>query len=531
VTEGFTRRRFLETTGSAALAASLVGVGCSEDSDSANQSVLTIAVASDAGSADPHNFPEPRANEQAANIFDTLMWRPLDPKTGFPVAETAPTALVKSLDGNADKTEFIFTLASGRRFASGNPVTVDDVIWSLRRIGAASTGQHNFGLANIDPENPATKIDDRSFRVTASAPSNLILLMMTNIDFSMFDRAEYVKHASKSDPWANDWAKNHAAGGGPYVLGAVTPGVSSKLRRNPHYVGRFKPRFKRISLPVVPSVSNRVSLLERGNADLADVLPKQRIKALEDNPDLRVVDRESTRWVRLFMNNTVGPFKSKALRQAVNYAIPYDTIIDRVYYGYAKRDPGPIPGGDLYQNPELELYDTDLARAKVLAQQSGVTPTSVELVYDSVSKPEMEPLAIIVQAALKEIGIQVQLKPMQPTPFSQGLLSKKWESLLFEGSWFVPDPANTLAWFKTGDPFNLVNYSNPRVDRLVKELAVEVEPEKRRALAHEVQEIVRDDAPQGWLARPNSTAVMRKNIRGYYPHPTNLLHYRFMSRA
>jgi peptide/nickel transport system substrate-binding protein len=486
---------------------------------------LNVAVAKDTESFDAMVIAFIRSDEMCANLYETPMWWPLV-NGAFQYPQPAPY-FVKSVQANANKTDFLFTIPTDHTFAgSGNPVTVDDVVWSLQRMGTTGLGGFYYGVVNVDPKNPVSKVSDTQFRIKTSAPSNFLLQVLSTESFSIYDSKVFKQHATSQDRWALNWAKTNAAGSGPYTLSNVQVGVGSTLTANPKYKGHMSVRNPGVNFSVVPSVSDRVSILEKGAVDIAQAIPKQRLKDLSAQPNIKIIRRRSTYQHYLVMDTQKGPFTDVRLRQAVNYALPYDKILADVFYGYAVRLTGPVPSGGFLHDPSLRYYNTDVSKATKLVQEAtGGKSVTVDYYYDPVTVPENGPLATVVQAALGAVGINLTLHPTQPSVFAQQKYAKQYELFQDQIIFWVDDPAYGLEWYHTGDFYDYSAYSNPSVDKWLKEIGSSTNPAVRQQLAYELQQKVVDDAPYAWIAQADIAYAARSNVNGFAPHPTDMMYF------
>ena len=159
-------------------------------------------------------------------------------------------------------------------------------------------------------------------------------------------------HAAADDPWATRWLKTNDAGGGPFVLERWTPGSEIVLRRNEHYwAGPAK--LKQIAFKIVPEAATRTLLLRSGAVDVATDLPFQDILTLQGDPNMQVLSYPSTIVKYLAMNLKTPPFDQVKVRQAVSYAVPYDTILKEVVKGFGRPLKSLAPEGMLTADPSL----------------------------------------------------------------------------------------------------------------------------------------------------------------------------------
>ena len=465
-------------------------MACVAETSDVASSLMTIAVTGDPTTLDPANAADPtNTNELICALHDTLM---LWPVVGNHLQYPTPVPnLVTSYTVNAAKTHYEFTLRTDRKFASGRPITVDDVVWSLNRLGQTGLGQFLLATVNINPKSVATQIDVQHFSISSSGPANILPQLLAIYNFAILDKTAYLAGATAKDPWALTWAATHTAGAGPYVLTTDTSGVGQTLTINPNYVGPRKPHFTQVKRQIVPDVSDRVALLQKAGVDIAEGVPFSRLTQLASDPSLRVYHTPSQAFVYLTMNLLSGPFTNHTLRQAIAAAIPTDEIIKSVYYGYAQPLQNiVIPSGGVGFDPKVPGFVYDPTNAATLAQKSGVKNLKTQIAYDTTNAEHTE-IAAIVQAALAPIGIQATPMPLPPATFQTEFFQHKLPMAVYAGLGYVDDPNyNPAAFWQSKSFADFTGYKNPTVDATLYDLHHTSSDAERLVLAAKLQALV-----------------------------------------
>ena len=208
------------------------------------------------------------------------------------------------------------------------------------------------------------------------------------------------------------------------------------------------------------------------------------------------------------------------LRQAISYAYPYDDVLEGVYFGAASRGGGPIPSTTPTFDPDAPFYYQDLDKARELLAESEYAGEVLELFIDGTLAFAPE-LAIVVQASLAQIGVNVEIVRLSAGDFHENVFaedSTKTDPLearinpmpffLFyfgSGSW-VNEPQYHMELFWEVDAYAMrSNYSNPLVtEKLEAAKLLSPDQEERVQLYKDVQAIMLEDAPAVWLAEPHS---------------------------
>src|SRR5260221_11590356 len=315
-------------------------------------------------------------------------------------------------DWNLTATSVTFKLRKDATFHDGTPVTANDVKWSFDRavtVGGFPTFQMKAG--SLEKPEQFVAVDDHTFRIDFIRKDKLTLPDI-GVPVPIVINSELAKkHATDKDPWAMEWLKNNEAGGGAFRIDKWTPGQEVVYQRFDQWKSGPLPKVQRVIWRMVPSAGNRRALLERGDADISFELPPKDVAELAAGKKLTVVGTPiENAIIYLGMNVKVAPFDNVKVRQAVAYAIPYQKIMDAVMFGRGK----PMFGGPSAVKtpdwPQPTPYVTDLARAKALLAEAGhpdgfETTLSFDLGFAVIN----EPLCVLVQESLSQIGIKVTL--------------------------------------------------------------------------------------------------------------------------
>jgi peptide/nickel transport system substrate-binding protein len=228
-------------------------------------------------------------------------------------------------------------------------------------------------------------------------------------------------------------------GTGPYRLDEWRPGRRFILSRNPHY-WREGPRFERVEFRVVPDDAQRMALVERGEADIADNVPLEDFDRLGQRSDLRLVVGSGHRVLFLALRVDRPPFNDPRLREAIDVTLDRARLVERVLLGRAQPASQILPRGIVGYVPELAPATQDRERARRLLAAAGY-PSGLTLRLDGPNNRYVRDEAILREVAeqLAEVGIRAQAHAMDKTAFFE--LIEKGDSV-----------AHLLGWAsETGD--------------------------------------------------------------------------------
>jgi glutathione transport system substrate-binding protein len=203
------------------------------------------------------------------------------------------------------------------------------------------------------------------------------------------------------------------------------------------------------------------------------------------------------------MNTQKEPFTDKRVRQALNYAVDKQAIIDAVLQGYGKPVDSPLAPRVWGYTPVM-TYPYDLEKAKAMLAEAGVG--NVKTTLWCAESTEAREVAVAIQGQLKEVGFDLEVVPMEAAtlnaerfkPFEENKSMMNyagWSPSTGDADWGLRPLLATEAWPPT--LFNLAFYSNPAFDEQIKAGLATADPEKRKAAYAIAQRIVMEDAP--WI--------------------------------
>ncbi|MER3486560.1 MAG: hypothetical protein C4345_11940 [Chloroflexota bacterium] len=415
-------------------------------------------------------------------------------------------------------TEVTFTVRKGLKFPDGTPLDAEAIKLSLDRcLNVAAVGSFLFAMVGITKPEQFELLDSRHIRFHLPKPTSLLFGNMAMFYGSAILNPRIVKeHATKADPNAQGWLKTHTAESGWYTLKQWDVGSGWTLAANPSF---WEPvRTKEIRFQVVPDAQQRELLIRSGKVDIALGIPIKDVPALRRDPNLTVLSIPSRAVAWAGFDVTSKPFDNKLVRQAISYAIPYDTIMREVLKGQGVQLKSPIPKGTPYSNFGYWHYNTDYEKAKSLLARAGYGKGfSVQLDIPT-GNPIDEQTAFWIQQGLQKIGVDVSINKQPAAAFTGQLQAKKHKFWFSSQSWISinNDPFYHLYWLFAQDCCTYGNYQNPKVVSLVNKYVNRPlrDPERIKAV-NEAQRIIVEDAPWVFLFQPPWIGVLRKNVKGF----------------
>jgi peptide/nickel transport system substrate-binding protein len=403
---------------------------------------LTVAIDAQPTGFDPvtADDPSPGAASVSNEIFSTL---------------TVPTAkgtyvpyLAKSVTPNSNDSVWTITLRSGMEFADGTPINAAAIKYNLARVeasGGAFTEAQSFNVASALTLVVTMKAPWAAFPAALSGQPGWIA-SPTAI------KAEGKTFATKP------------VGSGPYELQSWSQGNQIVLVANPHFWRKGLPYIPKVTYKIITDSSARLSALEAGNVDAAEVQPSQAIAA-------GINKSKQYQWQYLangvdlvYFNTGVAPLNNLTARKALATATNRPALIASIWRNVGGVANSPIPSTNPFYTP-ANFPAFNITQAKQLvAQYKQQTGQALAVTLSSSNDPTAELEAQALQSMWQAAGINVTLAaPQEAGTYSETVIGKKFQAAIFGFPPILdPDQWYTLIWTPQG-VLNVANYNNPTI--------------------------------------------------------------------
>lgn len=440
--------------------------------------------------------------------------------------------LAESWEVSPDGRKATFKLREGVKSNWGNPFTAKDVKWTWDRKFNLK-GQGLFQTAVLGLHSPdQVKIEgDHAVSFNLEKPNPLILKQQCNLANPIYDGTKCAEVGGKDDPWAVQFLKSESAGFGPYRLKQLMRGQQAVFEARDDYWGD-KPAMKRVIMKEVPTSSSRLSLLQGGAVDIAQFLQPREVQSLKGSTTVTVDAVNSSYMIWLELNAAIRPFDNADVRRAFNFAIPQDEIVRTIYYGLADKQTAPMPYIYPMADQSFFAYEQNLEKAKELLGKAGLPKGfSVPLSYNA-GDPTQEPIALLIQTAMRKIGVEITLEKLPAGVFYEAVTKRQKPVIFYLDSPWTPDPGYSMyLYFNQKSYVDYSNYKNDAVDRLITEGLETLDDKVRLEKYKQVQKILMDEAPWGFLAYPKYTLARKTALKGFTYYTSNNLRFQDFSRG
>jgi peptide/nickel transport system substrate-binding protein len=449
--------------------------------------------AGDLASIDGHYYT-PSNGLSVWIIFDTL--------TAYDDNLKPQPALAESWEQSSDATQIKVNLRKGVQFHTGRELTSDDVIYNLNRIlDFKLTAGIITGF--VPPETTWAAPDKYTVTLTAKQPWA-----------SVFDFFQVLNIIDKETAEGPD-AKTKAVGTGPFTFDEWVQGDHVTYGKNKNYWQSGQPYLDGITMGFAKDQQAMVAQFEAGTADFMLNPPLRDYQRLTGNPQYQGVElpNPAAFWM-MQPNSTRPPMDDKRVRQALNYAINRQRMIDTVLLGMTTAQDLPWPAASPASEPDKNgVVGYDLDKARSLLAEAGATGWDLDLLYSAVSQ-EGAGFAQIYQADLAQIGVNGVIRTLQPAA-----LLDAWHTQNY-GLYFASDPWANLepvTQYTSGSTTNYRGnnggYLNDDYSKLVVAAATEPDATKRKALYSQLNDFFLDAAFDYPLAMRQTRSVAKANLK------------------
>ncbi|HWO78504.1 MAG TPA: ABC transporter substrate-binding protein [Bacillus sp. (in: firmicutes)] len=480
------------------LAAVLALAGCSSDSSSGNdggnaeageeKTTLVIAQSADITTLDPQNSLSTTGDRVFRNMFSRLFYRDSN-------MEIQPE-LVESYN-NIDDVTWHFKLKEGVKFHNGDPLTAEDVKFSLERVMNDQSLKEYPYFTQLSEVNV---IDELTVEIITDGPMPTILPLLAKSGSDVLPK-KYFEEVGLEE------FQKKPIGSGPYKFVEWKRDDRVVLEANEDYFGE-KPIWKEVIVRAIPESSTRVGELLTGGVDLATDIPPNEWERINSEEGVSLATGETTRVMLLMLRHTEGyATADPKVREAIDLAINEKAIVDSVLKGTAVPVRSRVPEGVIGSNPDLyNSYVYDVEKAKELLKEAGYEDgLEISFTAPKGRYPLDGEVAQLVVSMLAEVGIKANLQLLESSAFLDVYNSKKNEDMIMialaDGLF---DASYSLVHYTKERAAGQTDYYNEKVEKLYHDAGRNLNSEERIRQYQEIQAIVAEERPHIFLFAQNA---------------------------
>jgi len=430
--------------------------------------------------------------------------------------------LAESVDVSDDGLTYTYKLRPNIKFHNGRKLTSDDIIWSYSHIASMKPASPSFinimpiqGAKDLNNGKADTitglkKINDLTFQITLENP----------VDPKFYLWLPSAAILPKEEVEGNeDNFMTHPVGCGPFKFLKWVKGSEVVIEKFDDFYMKGLPYLDKVSYKIMGEAAPRDLAFKAKDLDATIVGAVNYPEYLADPVISKNMIEVAEMFTRLVgMNPKFKPFSNKRVRQAINYAIPADLIIEKILKGKAFPCRGYLPSTSPAFDPNGKKYEYNLEKAKELMKEAGYEKGfAIEHAIGTSNKSWGTGIYEAMMPFLKKINISIKIEQMEGATMDQRIRDGKYQMFI----WSLdsgPDPLAALQRYHSKTPAgsgNYVLYNNPEFDKLIDTASKERDEAKKIALVKKANAVFTEDAPF-WFFNYN------KAVMAFHPWVHNL---------
>ena len=435
-----------------------------------------------------------------------LMYATLTDKAAEDFA-TIP-GLAESWEASDDGLSYTYTLREGLLWSDGEPLTADDVVWTINTSRDQGWSNHISTVQSLD----AVVVDDRTLTITSSVPDPRLPTM----DVYILPRHIWEPVAPDGEAIVSYEALD-GVGSGPFILEEYAEEQFLRMSANPNYWGG-EPTLDGVVFQIYTNPDAMVAALQQGQIDAAHNIAESSVATLEDDPNIEVVVGYQGGFDEIAINGGAAEGQPHPalldveVRRAIGYAIDREGVIEDVLFGFGEPATVVSPSADPSWMPEIpadEQYIYDVDRANQILDDGGYLDTDGDGIREmpgggdpivlrhgvNTDSNFYPPVGDLFVGWMEAIGIGVELIPADAGQLFEIIVAGEYDTFAWGWVPFV-DPSPMLSYFTSDElgNYNDANWSDPEYDALYTQQNEELDPAVRRDLVGQMLRILYDTA-------------------------------------
>jgi len=493
------RRRLLTSLAAVFLAAALSGCGAASPGGTSDDVALdpngelTFGYFEPATSLDPHEGTSSQDIPWLLPVYDSLFSNSAD-------GDVAP-GLAESWE--LTDSALTVTLRDGLTFHDGDVLDANAVVANIERGKNLETSSVKGDLATVAS---VAAQDDLTVVFTLTEPD-------AALPAKLADRAGMIV-----SPKAFDDGTNLAiapVGAGPWKLVQYSPGDRLVVEKFDGYWNPDAVKLQELTIRLIDDDDTRLNAVRAGEVDVAQISAGQ-VQLASADSSLEVRTDPALAIDHIGLNIATPPFDDPMVREAINYAIDREALLEGLYRGTGTIAWQPFPPGYFAHNPDLEeMYPYDPDKAKDLLAEAGY-PDGFTFDFKTNNQPFRVQATQAIAAMLEDVGIKSNIIPLEGPALLDEFYYQKTVPAYFTPWGGRADPSQTLDNIFGPDGLNNpAKITDPELAELLDEARASGDQERRAELFQEASANIMEDSRMIPLVFPGVTTAVRDNVVGF----------------
>lgn len=437
----------------------------------------------------------------STSVFEGLVDRTLD-------LELQP-GLAESWEYLDDKT-LQFKLRQGVTFHNGEPFNAEAVKFTFDRL-LGPEGQKGPQYSNYTSIDHVEIVDENTVTFILKAQDPVLLTKLAGYG-AVIVPPKYIQE--KGDEHFN----NNPVGTGPFKMTSYKRDQEIVLEKNPEY-WKEEAKLDKVVFKVIPEASTRLAELQTGKIDIMKRVEVSQAKTVKETGFLELKEVGTPTAFSLRFDPAQKPLDNKHVRQAINYAVDKEAIIDEILGGYGKPISTFQSELSFGNNPDLKPYPFDPEKAKELLKEAGVKEgTTLDLTIPG-NDGNFKEISQAVAFYLEEVGLKVNINSVDNTTLISDLIPNGKAGHMYRqgwGGWTLDFDNTAYLMYHEGEQWN-PSFKDEKVEELLAAQRATVDQKEREAIFKELTEVLYDQAPELNLYSAIDLYAVNKRVQNFMP--------------
>lgn len=462
---------------------------------------LVIGVSGDPQNWDPIDTFLLDWSTIATSVFEGLVNRTLDLKLEPGLAESWEYL---------NDTTLQFKLRQGVTFHNGEPFNAEAVKFTFDRLLGAE-GQKGPQYSNYTSIDHVEIVDENTVNFILKAQDPVLLTKLAGYG-AVIVPPKYIQE--KGDEHFN----NNPVGTGPFKMTSYKRDQEIVLEKNPEY-WKEAAKLDKVVFKVIPEASTRLAELQTGKIDIMKRVEVAQAETVKEASFLELMEVGTPTAFSLRFDPAQKPLDNKLVRQAINYAVDKEAIIDEILGGYGKQISTFQSELSFGNNKELKPYPYDPEKAKELLKEAGVKEgTTLDLTIPG-NDGNFKEISQAVAFYLEEVGLKVNINSVDNTTLISDLIPNGKAGHMYRqgwGGWTLDFDNTAYLMYHEGEQWN-PSFKDEKVEELLAAQRATVDQKEREAIFKDLTELLYELAPELNLYSAVDLYAVNKRVKNFQP--------------